>query len=211
MSILNISILKENVNILIKQKGLTQQQLADEIGMSQANLSKALNPNEKKCFTVEQLFSISQYFKVSLDELVGNKAIDDNITSPRFLFDLLSTLLRKRIIKTTNITTMETIYTPYFATPDLPDGKVSTNEVNNLAFYFPSYLNPVDECDTDQEIEEMISLFYFESNKSNYYHMNQILEKFIPVIDLYLKKQIKDDAFEIILKGYQTEFPVKKK
>ena len=51
----DIDILKRNINSLLKNKGVTQQQLADALGMSQSNVSKALSEREKKCFTVEQI------------------------------------------------------------------------------------------------------------------------------------------------------------
>ena len=41
----DILILKRNINSLLKNKGVTQQQLADVLGMSQSNVSKALSEN----------------------------------------------------------------------------------------------------------------------------------------------------------------------
>ena len=69
---LNIFILKGNVRRLLELSSMTQQQFADIVGMSQGNVSKALNPENKKCFTIDQIFIISQYFGVSIDQLVGN-------------------------------------------------------------------------------------------------------------------------------------------
>lgn len=206
---LNVDILKQNVGMLMKKNGFTQEQLAERIGMSQANLSKALNIKEKKCFTVDQLYRIAQCFSVSIDELVGNRAADRATTNPLFVFNYLSHLLRERCIKTANIETTEVVYTTFYNSDGYPDGRVNTQPIKYTAFYFPSYLNPSELADDDESYSELSQEFYQCGNESQYQHMNDILEKFIPVIDLYLKKQIKEDAFEIILKGYQTEFEKK--
>ena len=56
MSELNFELLHENIRALLKKHDLTQSELASIAGMSQGNLSKALNPEEKKQFTLEQLY-----------------------------------------------------------------------------------------------------------------------------------------------------------
>ena len=43
---LNFELLQQNIRELIKRNGITQQQLANIAGMTQANVSKALNPGE---------------------------------------------------------------------------------------------------------------------------------------------------------------------
>ena len=72
MAKLNILILKENVRNLLITNSMTQQEFANIMGMSQGNVSKALNPENKKCFTLDQIILISHYFSVSIDKLVGN-------------------------------------------------------------------------------------------------------------------------------------------
>lgn len=50
MNILNYDkyILIENINHLLADKGMTQAQLGEILGMSQPNIRKALNKNDKK-------------------------------------------------------------------------------------------------------------------------------------------------------------------
>ena len=48
MSELNFELLQENIRALLKKHDLTQSELAAIAEMSQSNLSKALNPEEKK-------------------------------------------------------------------------------------------------------------------------------------------------------------------
>ena len=49
---LNFELLQQNIRELIKRNGITQQQLANIAGMTQANVSKALNPGEKNQSTI---------------------------------------------------------------------------------------------------------------------------------------------------------------
>lgn len=58
----------ENITYLRNRKGLTQGQLADELGLKRTNIAgyetgKAMPP-------IEALVKIAQYFAVSLDEIV---------------------------------------------------------------------------------------------------------------------------------------------
>lgn len=46
MSELNFELLQENIRRLLSENGLTQSALADIAGMTQSNVSKALNPSE---------------------------------------------------------------------------------------------------------------------------------------------------------------------
>lgn len=46
MSELNFELLQENIRALLKKHDLTQNALAEITGMTQANVSKALNRNE---------------------------------------------------------------------------------------------------------------------------------------------------------------------
>ena len=101
---MNHDILVENIRTLLKNNGMTQQQLAEVAGMTQANVSKALNPNDKRGFTLEQVFAISQHFGVSIDELVGNKAPNEVETSPRAALTFLVRFLCDAKIRVANIT-----------------------------------------------------------------------------------------------------------
>lgn len=62
MSELNFQLLEENIRMLLVKNNITQQKLAEIAGMTQANVSKALNRNEKKRFTLDQVYRIAQYF-----------------------------------------------------------------------------------------------------------------------------------------------------
>lgn len=71
----DFSILKRNINILIKEKGVTtQDKLGEIIGKSQSSVSKALSTDNKSAgFTVEQICRIADHFEISIDELLGRE------------------------------------------------------------------------------------------------------------------------------------------
>ena len=63
--------ISENLKMLIKGQDLKQQELADEIGISQSAISSWLSG--KKEPSIESLWKLADYFDVSIDELVGRK------------------------------------------------------------------------------------------------------------------------------------------
>ena len=79
----NYDMLKTNINELMKKNNTTQKQLAEAIGMTQPNLSRAISDSYTTRLTVEQLVSISLYFKVSVDRLLGLSFDDDTKTSTK--------------------------------------------------------------------------------------------------------------------------------
>ena len=62
MSNYDTDILIENINRLVTENGMTQAQLGEILGMSQPNISKALNKNDKKSFTLDQVIGIAKHF-----------------------------------------------------------------------------------------------------------------------------------------------------
>ena len=201
---LNIKLLKDNINSLMKAKNLTQQQFADEIGMSQANLSKALNPNEKKYFTVEQLYRISQLFGISIDELIGSRAADSLYLSPQYIFTFLSKLLENHCVKFKPIEIEEEVYQPY-RSEDGWDCDIHKEKHKYAALYFPDFNDPAYVSDSEDEYFENRDIFSQTGNESRFVKMNETLKKLINVYTLYSKQSIPKDAFEMILKGYIEE------
>lgn len=69
----DIGIMKKNISKLMKDKDITQSQLADIAGMNQSRVSKILNPETSDCFTIQQLVAIAQALHVSTDSILGIK------------------------------------------------------------------------------------------------------------------------------------------
>lgn len=64
-------ILIKNINIIMKDNGISQGDLARITGTYQSRISECLKG--KKDFTLQQIISIADYFKVSIDLLLGRQ------------------------------------------------------------------------------------------------------------------------------------------
>ena len=59
----------ENISILMKDKGVTQAELAKGIGVSQSRISDCLRG--QRDFTLSQFVDIANFFETSTDKLLG--------------------------------------------------------------------------------------------------------------------------------------------
>ena len=201
MSELNTAILIENIRSLKERDSLTQKQLADIAGMTQANISKALNPDDKRCFTLEQVYRIATYFRVSLDELTGNKTTSGTSSSPRSVLRYLLELLRSNKAKVIKWTNMEEVFDVEFDW-DGPSCDHSHREIEYPAIYFPSYVPfSCEDLGTD-EAQALFAEYTQCGNHTGYRDMNEIILKMLPMIELYKNKEIPDEAFQMIVEGY---------
>ena len=208
MSELNFDLLQENIRLLMKNKGITQNELAEIAGMTQPNISKALNPNSTKQFTIDQLFRIAQHFKISIDELVGNKAAEDNAISPASVLDFITKLLcayKVRVVKIDDVE--ETVYNPYVR-GDIPDCSIDQVPCSYNAFYFPDYIDP-DPKLSEQEREDLHFEYLYCGNESNFKKFNEVFETFLPLIESYRKGDISDEIFHMVLKGFVEKLNTK--
>ena len=71
--VLKNSVRYKNIGLKIAElrakRGLTQQQLADKIGISKSYLSKIESPNTIKSFSLDVLFSISDELDINITDL----------------------------------------------------------------------------------------------------------------------------------------------
>lgn len=208
MSKLNHDSLVENIRKLLKKSNMSQQQLADAIGMTQANVSKALNPNDKRCFTLEQVYAIAQHFNASIDELVGNTAYDEISTEPRAILDFITKLLRDSKLKAFRTVVTETVYEPFINDGEL-DCFPHDKKIEYTAFYFPDYNQIEDYKLSQNEAEELYDMYLNLGNESRFKKLNEIFKKIIPIIKLYRETDIPDEAFQMILDGYLEQLPKK--
>ena len=90
----------KNLRKLRNEKGISQQQLADVILVSQQSVNKYENHDVEP--DIHILIKIADYFDVSLDYLVGRTEIKEMVTKPKMsdLSDIESNLIQKfRILK----------------------------------------------------------------------------------------------------------------
>lgn len=209
MSELNFDLLQENIRELLKKHDLTQRELAEIAGMSQGNLSKALNPDEKKQFTLEQLYRIAQYFGVSIDELVGNTVPAEITTGPRSVLSFLAKLLCEAKIRVTNISEEELLYDRFTNEHGGLDCRRVNKTVEYPAFYLPDYYRVSDFAFCEPDYDELDMEYCWCGNASRFMQVNEILKNLIPMIKLYREKQIPEEAFQMILNGYLEQLPEK--
>lgn len=101
------SILKKNIARIMKERNITQSELASAIGMQQSAISKILSCNDSSCFNVPQLVSIAEYLHESVDCLLGITP-SEKPQKEHSLSDLCTKLFELDEIYEANIGTCET-------------------------------------------------------------------------------------------------------
>ncbi|MDE6789624.1 MAG: helix-turn-helix domain-containing protein [Ruminococcus sp.] len=209
MSELNFHLLEENIRMLMEKNNMTQQKLAEITGMTQANISKALNHNEKKRFTLDQVYRISQYFEVSIDSLVGNPSEKLADTSPRDAFTFITKFLCAGNLRTENLTITETVYDPQYNGYGSPECTPKEIQDTYPVFFFPDYIRFSDQKLSEQEEIDLHIEFCSCGNSTRFQYLNEILKKMIPLISQYKDGDIPEEAFQMIVDGYLKQLPEK--
>lgn len=62
----------ENLNLLVKERGIPQKAICDATGITQATFSRMVHGDRNP--SLDTVYKIAKYFDVSIDELVGIKA-----------------------------------------------------------------------------------------------------------------------------------------
>ena len=206
MSEFNQDIAKRNINELLRNKGMTQQQFAEVIGMSQSNVSKALNKEEKKFFTVEQIYSIANHFGVSIDWILGYKTSDQPARAPRAIGAFLAELLSSKEAKVIPIKIRETVYEIDFDPRNLEQKcEVTDPENTYLSIYFPNYWNPDEFGKTEKEKHESFNEAYQIGNSTRNGPLNKFLSKYVEILKVFNEDQISEEAYQIVLKDYLSQ------
>lgn len=209
MSELNFELLQENIRGLLSENGLTQSALADIAGMTQSNVSKALNPKESKQFTIDQVYRIAQHFGVSIDALVGNTAANEVETGPRASLAFITKLLCESKMRYTTVTMQEWVYEFEDGYGTYPECRGKQKNIEYPAFYFASYQHLEDYARSNVADEDIHYEFLSAGNDTKFWHLNEVLKKFLPMVKLYRETEIPDEAFQMVLNGYLEQLPEK--
>lgn len=206
MSKFNQDILKRNIRELLKNKSMTQQQLADAIEMSQSNVSKALSEGDKKCFTVEQIYSIADHFGVSIDWMLGYNTAERILTGPRAVGAFFAELLSTRAAKCTPAEIHEKVYTiDYNSRDGHYESKVLEQDNTYLAIYFPNYWDPHESATTEEEFRELHSEAEQCGNDTRNIPLNEFFQKYVSILKVFQDKQISEEAYKIVLRDYLSQ------
>ena len=206
MAFLNNDILIHNILTLMKNNDITQQQLADILGMSQPNISKALNLKDKKCFTLDQVVGIAKHFGVSVDFLVGTKKTNTHDISPRSVAEFFSHLIENHDAKYRKIDIEEIAFEP--TSFDYADqyGEYFSDvkkTVSYLAIYFPDYWAIPDENEVGpQDFEDYLFEARQGGNDTRMQPVNDFLRKFVQIFEVYDKNGIDEDAYRTVVDNY---------
>ncbi len=196
MQYFDIKILKKNIQNQMAKRGTTQKALADYLNMSQPNVSKALNLNDKKCFTLEQTYLISSFFNVPVDYLVGKRKAD-SIVSNQEIAQMLVALIETDKVSFSEINMTEVEHAP--ESPAEPEGTTVNREMTYHSLYFRNYWTPIPFYD-DISGDQLLTLM----SKGNYtgnYDINNFLEKYIPAYKLYKNDGMDDAQYRDIVQG----------
>lgn len=210
MANLYFPMLRWNIRNLLKKNGMTQADLATIAGMSQSNVSKALSDKDPKEFTLDQVYRISQHFGIPIDELVGNAAAKNAETSPRAALAFFTKLLCDSKLRYTTIKVPEWVYEYEYNHYGYEGLVANEKDIEYYAFYFPKYQHLEDYARnplvTDEDIRDE---FRTDGNDSKLQQLNEILDKFLPMVKLYRETEIPDEAFQMVLNGYLEQLPEK--
>lgn len=205
MAGLNKSILIKNISELMESNGITQSKLAEILGTSQSNISKALNEKDKKCFSLYQVVMIADHFGISVDSLLDRKNSigKDKRSLAKWIIDILM----DDEVSTTTITKHEVIYDwPYDAGPF--EGSTEHESDNEyIAIYFPNYWQPDTTGMTEEDLDELSMELTVNGNANNNFKLNQFLRDFIQILTLYKHHQLPEEAFQSTIKHYLDKLP----
>ena len=207
MQFYDINILIRNINILMDDNHMTQKQLADILGMSQPNVSKALNTNDKKCFTLDQVVGIATHFGISIDELVGNTVSKEQEISPRSVAKFISGLFESHYVKHINVDVEEKVYElqnvhNVFGN-DYSKSVVNTKIITYPAVYFPDYWEvPTPRDNSDVEALSLLSEAEQLGNVSRMMDLNDFLRKYIQIYEIHESDGVDDEAYNTVVDSY---------
>ena len=199
--------LKRNIKDLLENKNITQVQLAEILGMSQSNISKALNENEKKCFTLEQVYNIAAQFNVSIDSLCGNNTPELASTSPRAIVSFISRALEQGDAKYTTVEIEEDVFEMDYNARPYPECVNEKRMIKYPAFYFPDYYDPFEGCEDQEDYEDRYSEVRVTGNDTRNVRVNEFFRKYLPILKLFKKKELAEDAYRIVLTDFLNRLP----
>lgn len=203
MSNYNPNILIENINHLLSDNNMTQAQLGEILDMSQPNISKALNKNDKKSFTLDQVIGIANHFHTTVDALIGNSQASEIRITPRSTAAFLAELITHHDAKFINIKKTEDTYTPYWDLQNqYPDCRNLRKDIIYPAIYLPSYWEvpkQVSEKINEDDLLALQSEAEQCGNSTRMLPVNEFLNRFKEIFDIYDNGGLTQETYEAVL------------
>ena len=196
----NYEMLITNIEMLMRKQGINQARLIEATGIAQSQMSKGLNRNNKGQLTFEQIWKIADYFKVSIDFLVGRKPEPTETESlpAAAVCRQLMQLVESDMVSYKEIEVEEDMYMREYS-PDPNDYPYQWRKGKKkyTAFYFSNFINP----DTTGLPEPMLDELQYDfgtggnSNHTNE-EINSFLAYFFKFYDLLKKNDLPRDIFD---------------
>jgi plasmid maintenance system antidote protein VapI len=195
-----------------RRDNITKTKLAEVLGMSQPNVSKALNPKEKKCFTLEQVIKIADYFNVTIDSLVGSSRTDTIVSAnnSRDIAAFLAQCIDNEKAKISYIDVEQTVYLEDYdpSEPYCPYRK-TTKKVNYPVLYFSDYWQIQDYAESDDDYSELSQEAFQCGNETLNVHINKFLQHFIQIHGLYKKGELSEEIYRTVVQDLLNHVPEK--
>lgn len=197
---MNFDILKENIRNLVRDRGMTQQQLGDALGMSQSNVNKCLKQGDgSRSFTLEQVCALSDLFEMSIDDLLGRRPQKDTL-SVEDTCSFLAALISKYKVVHFEHPIEENVYPP--ADPFNEYEVTETKTIKYDAFYFPNYITPPEYLD-EYRLDDIRSDVLANGNSvPENMTINNFLHKFIDTFEKYDSGVYEEDDYKILVDAY---------
>ena len=200
MQFFDNDILIQNIQKLMNANNITQCMLADILGMSQSNVSKALNKNDKKSFTLNQVVGIAKYFNTSIDVLLGNDNVRLPGRSPRDIASFIVQLIEKGDFVVFDHNVEELVYDVNYDDEGYP--YTTSSEINNLyhAFYLPSFWQvPKDSSISNEEKQDMWAEINSCGNTGRHYSTNKVIHQFLQIYAMYKQKGLEEETYRTVV------------
>lgn len=203
MENMNYNILIENIESLMRQQGINQARLIEATGIPQPQMSKCLSRSNKGRFTFEQIWKIADFFKVSIDFLVGRKLESDNC-SPLTTVAVCKQLMRlieSEMVTWKEIAVEENMYTEDgFAEPYDYPYRWSKGTNKYTAFFFSNFINP-DTTDLPEPVLDELQYDFGTCGNEAKENMkiNDFLVYYLKLTDLLKKNDLPQEIFDIAI------------
>lgn len=196
----NPDILIENIKHLLSENKMTQEQLGKLLGMSQPNVSKALNKADKKSFTLDQVIGIAKHFKITVDALIGGSQASEIHLSQRSTAEFLAELIAQHDAKFTTVSKTEEAYTPCWDHRNPSPACYEKKDVTYLAIYLPSYWEvPKNDGTDDGGVMALQSEAELYGNNTRMHPVNDFLFHFKEIFEIYDKGGLSPETYKSVL------------
>ncbi len=192
----------EKIEALMEENNINQANLARNIDIGQAQLSKCLNRKGNNYFSIDTLIRISDCFKVPVDHLLGRSTL--RITEkPRSNADICRHLVNLIETGTVNIINGVVTEDTYQPNKDSTEGQADPYRYEKKKspykmFYFSNFRSLPDMKNLNKSEKKKVES---ELNSNGLYHpkrieINAFIEYYLKLHDLYKKDDLPRAFFE---------------